>query len=123
MVNNLDDMKTKQIISSQASIETLQEATDEEILAIGGGLMAKFLQDNPIGSVFDLEDEPTEFARYKLGKTRILEVDKNTPSQLLLELKQSKFNGRIEILESLRYKARYIAITFKCSAYMANGRG
>ena len=93
------------------------------ILAVENGKLAQFMQDNPISSVFDLEDEPTEFAGYKFGDKALLEVDKNLPSQLLLELKQSKFNGRIEILESLRYKARYIAITFKCSAYMANGRG
>ena len=36
----------------------------------------KFFEENPIDSVLDLEDEPTEFIRYKLKKNELLEVDK-----------------------------------------------
>ena len=78
MVNNLNETDQECIV--------LQEATDEDIYEIENGRLTQFLQDNPIGSVFDLEEEPTEFARFMLHDKGLFEVDKSMPSHELHEL-------------------------------------
>ena len=44
----------------------------------------KFLQNNPIGSIFDLEDEPKNFELFILGdeKDMILEIDTQMPDEV-----------------------------------------
>ena len=123
MVNNFEK-------TNQATFKML-EASDEDIQAMENGRLTKFLQDNPIETVFDLDDEPAEFARYKLNDEKLIEVDKNMPSQELLELVQKlrkvgPFNrgDYFTILPVLRHKVRFM--TTNCVAevvYIATGRG
>ena len=70
----------------------------------------KFLRHNPLGSIFDLEDEPTKFKEIQLDEDSVLEHDVKMPKEAIEELKDSHFGSDSitaieQVMESLSYRA------------------
>ena len=91
--------------------------------------MAIFLQDNPIESVLELEEEPAEFTLYKFKLDEYIEVDKSMPYDELFRLESELrlapgTQSTIKILRSVKYKLRWImhrGVTFH--SVIADGSG
>ena len=107
--------------------DVLMEITDENQIQKIWWDLPQYLQDNPIESVLDLEDEPTDFIRYKFKKFELLEVDKKMPHDQLIKL-ESELRSSVDLsktLQAVRYKVRWIKHegSYRSCTITTNGRG
>ena len=89
----------------------------------------KFLRHNPLGSIFDLEDEPTKFKEIRIDEDCVLEHDVKMPNEAIEELKDSHFGSNDssvikQVMESWSYRARLTrAYVAQSQTYVTEGNG